>query len=286
MELEQGGRRLSLERPRVMGVLNVTPDSFSDGGRFHAPDQALDQAAQMVAAGVDIVDIGGESTRPGAAPVSEQQELDRVLPVLEGLRQRFDVWISVDTSSPAVMRAAATAGADMLNDVRALSREGALAAAVDTGLPVCLMHMQGEPANMQSDPRYDDVVNQVVGYLTERRDAALAAGIPAGRIVLDPGFGFGKTLEHNLALVRALPGLAELGHPLLVGLSRKSMLGRITGRPVDQRLGASVAAALLCAQRGAQIIRVHDVAETVDALAVWQAVMRIGSVSESRESVK
>ncbi|TGG94315.1 dihydropteroate synthase [Natronospirillum operosum] len=269
-----------------MGVLNVTPDSFSDGGRFHAPDQALDQAAQMVAAGVDIVDIGGESTRPGAAPVSEQQELDRVLPVLEGLRQRFDVWISVDTSSPAVMRAAATAGADMLNDVRALSREGALAAAVDTGLPVCLMHMQGEPANMQSDPRYDDVVNQVVGYLTERRDAALAAGIPAGRIVLDPGFGFGKTLEHNLALVRALPGLAELGHPLLVGLSRKSMLGRITGRPVDQRLGASVAAALLCAQRGAQIIRVHDVAETVDALAVWQAVMRIGSVSESRESVK
>lgn len=286
MELEQGGRRLSLERPRVMGVLNVTPDSFSDGGRFHAPDQALDQAAQMVAAGVDIVDIGGESTRPGAAPVSEQQELDRVLPVLEGLRQRFDVWISVDTSSPAVMRAAAGAGADMLNDVRALSRAGALVAAVETGLPVCLMHMQGEPENMQRDPRYDDVVNQVVGYLTERRDAALTAGIPAGRIVLDPGFGFGKTLEHNLALVRALPGLAELGHPLLVGLSRKSMLGRITGRAVDQRLGASIAAALLCAQRGAQIIRVHDVAETVDALAVWQAVMRIGSVSESRESVK
>ncbi|MCH8553416.1 MAG: dihydropteroate synthase [Natronospirillum sp.] len=270
--LQRGERRLTLDRPRVMGVLNVTPDSFSDGGRFYRPESAIDQAAGMVEAGVDILDIGGESTRPGAQAVSVAEEMDRVLPVLETLRGRFDVWISVDTSTPELMRAAAAAGADLLNDVRALTRDGALAAAAELGLPVCLMHMQGEPSTMQQDPRYDDVVNQVAGYLQERRDAAVSAGVNAANILLDPGFGFGKTLAHNLALLRALPHLAEAGHPLLVGLSRKSMLGKITGKAVDQRLGASVAAALLAVQRGAHIIRVHDVPDTVDAIKVWHAV--------------
>lgn len=272
LQLQHGSRRLTLDRPRVMGVLNVTPDSFSDGGRFFAAGKAIDQAAAMVEAGADILDIGGESTRPGAEPISVEQEMDRVLPVLEQLRARFDVWISVDTSTPALMEAAAAAGADLLNDVRALSRDGALATAARLQLPVCLMHMQGEPTTMQQDPRYDDVVNQVSGYLAERRDAAVSAGIAPGSILLDPGFGFGKTLAHNLALLRALPHLADLGHALLAGLSRKSMLGRITGRAVDERLGASVAAALLAVQNGARIVRVHDVPDTVDALAVWQAV--------------
>lgn len=278
--LQRGERRLTLDRPHVMGVLNVTPDSFSDGGRFFQPGSAIDQAATMVEAGVDILDIGGESTRPGAQSVSVQEELDRVLPVLEHLRSRFDVWISVDTSTPELMRAAAAAGADMLNDVRALTRDGALATAAELGLPVCLMHMQGEPATMQQDPRYDDVVNQVAGYLLERRDAAVAAGVDATNILFDPGFGFGKTLEHNLALLRALPHLAESGHPLLAGLSRKSMLGKITGRTVDQRLGASVAAALLAVQRGAHIVRVHDVPDTVDALKVWHAVAGVPARAE------
>lgn len=263
---------LDLTRPKVMGVVNVTPDSFSDGGQFSKPDAAHAQILSMLEAGVDIIDVGGESTRPGATPVSVQQELDRVLPVVELVRRESDVWISVDTSTPQVMQEAASAGANLINDVRALSREGALAAAVQLDMPVCLMHMQGRPADMQNNPQYDDVVAQVGGYLRERSQVALAAGMRSEQILVDPGFGFGKTLAHNLALLRALPQLAKLGYPVLAGMSRKSMLGEITGKPVEQRQAASVAAALLAAQRGANIVRVHDVAETVDALAVLYAV--------------
>lgn len=272
MQLTHKHRVLDLTRPRVMGVLNVTPDSFSDGGRFDRPEAARQQVLAMMAAGVDIIDVGGESTRPGAAPVSVQQELDRVVPVVEWVRSESDVWISVDTSTPEVMTAAAVAGADIINDVRALTREGALAAAAELDMPVCLMHMQGQPADMQNNPQYENVVAQVLGYLQARCQAAVSAGIQAQHLMLDPGFGFGKTLAHNLALLRALPQFVELGYPVLVGMSRKTMLGQITGRPVEQRQAASVAAAMMAAMRGAHIIRVHDVAETIDALAVLQAV--------------
>ncbi|MFY0665785.1 MAG: dihydropteroate synthase [Natronospirillum sp.] len=272
MQIEYKGRILDLSRPRVMGVVNVTPDSFSDGGRFFKPDAARAQVLSMLDAGVDIIDVGGESTRPGATPVSVQQELDRVLPVVELVRRESDVWISVDTSTPQVMQASAEAGADLINDVRALTRDGALSMAAQLDMPVCLMHMQGRPVDMQNNPQYDDVVAQVLGYLRERSQAALGAGVRSANVLLDPGFGFGKTLAHNLALLRALPQLSELGYPVLVGMSRKSMLGEITGQPVEHRQAASVAAALLAAQRGAHIIRVHDVAETVDALMVLHAV--------------
>ena len=271
MKLTHGDKTLDLTRPQVMGVLNVTPDSFSDGGRHNDPDAAVAQANAMLAAGATLIDVGGESTRPGAQPVSLAEELRRVLPVVEAVRRHTDAWISVDTSSPEVMVAAVEAGADMLNDVRAFTRPGALAQVAALQVPVCLMHMQGEPDRMQNDPRYSDVVNQVMAYLGERAVALRAAGVPSDRIVVDPGFGFGKTLAHNLDLLNALPMLSTLGYPVLVGMSRKSMIGDITGRPVAERTAGSVAAAMLAVQHGAAIVRVHDVAETVDALAIQRA---------------
>ena len=257
--------------PRVMGVLNVTPDSFSDGGRWSDREAALRHAADMVREGADIIDVGGESTRPGAEAVSEQQELDRVIPVLEALAGEFDVTLSVDTSKAAVMRAAVAAGAGMLNDVFALRQPGALAAAADLEVPVCLMHMQGEPRSMQADPHYEDVVAEVERFLLERADTAQAAGISRELIMLDPGFGFGKTPAHNLALLRSLPRLVRAGYPVLAGLSRKRLLETLTGRSVDQRLAGSLALALAAARGGASIIRVHDVPETVDVLRVMAA---------------
>lgn len=260
-----------------MGVINVTPDSFSDGGSLYS-GPALDlelvreRARLMVADGARILDIGGESTRPGAATVSLQQELDRVIPCVEAIRAELDVVVSVDTSNPGLMRAAAAAGAGMINDVRALTREGALAAAVELRVPVCLMHMQGAPATMQEQPHYDDVVAEVASYLQQRATQCEAAGLAAGMIYLDPGFGFGKTVEHNLRLLQGLPQLAALGYPLLVGLSRKSMIGKLIGRDADQRLPASIALAVMAAERGARVIRSHDVRETVDALAMVQAL--------------
>lgn len=272
MELDCGGRRLDLSHPRVMGVLNVTPDSFSDGGRFIAPGRAIDQAHAMCEAGAAIIDIGGESTRPGAAPVPLQQELDRVIPVIEALAPGLPVPLSIDTSKPGVMRAAVAAGAGMINDVCALAAPGALEAARDAAVPVCLMHMQGEPRTMQSDPKYSDVVADIKSYLAGRVAACEAAGMDRGRLLLDPGFGFGKTLAHNLRLLARLAEFRELGLPLLVGLSRKSMFGALLDRPVEQRLVPSVVAAVLAAQHGAALLRVHDVAETADALKLLQAV--------------
>lgn len=270
--LSCGNRTLDLSRPCVMGILNVTPDSFSDGGRFRAAGAARDRAAEMAGEGAVLIDIGGESTRPGATPVSVEEELGRVIPAVEWVARNLDVAISVDTGTPEVMRAAAEAGAHLINDVRALGRPGALAAAAATGLPVCLMHMQGEPGTMQQDPCYRDVVAEVRDFLLARVAACVEAGIPRDRLLLDPGFGFGKTLAHNLSLLRNLDVLAATGLPVLAGLSRKSMLGAILGgRPVDGRLHASVAAALLAAMRGACILRVHDVGPTVDALAVLGA---------------
>ncbi len=260
-----------------MGVMNITPDSFSDGGKlFTAGKPAIDaikaRAQQMVADGAHILDVGGESTRPGATAVSTQQELDRVIPCIEALSAEVDVTLSVDTSSPEVMRAAAAAGAGLLNDVRALSRKGALETAAALNLPVCFMHMQGEPTTMQANPHYSDVVAEVRGWLLERVELALAAGVDRGNIILDPGFGFGKSVEHNLALLRGLPALAEAGFPVLVGLSRKSLIGKLIGRGVDERLAASLSLAVLAADRGASIIRTHDVKETADALAMVSAI--------------
>lgn len=254
-----------------MGIVNVTPDSFSDGGRFLATDQAVAHARQLVEDGADVLDIGGESTRPGAQAVSEEEEIQRVVPVIEALLA-LNVPLSVDTMKPGVMRAALAAGADLVNDVNALQAEGAMDAVANSYAAVCLMHMQGQPATMQQAPRYGDAVAEVEDYLLERASAAQAAGIAAERIVLDPGFGFGKTLDHNLALFRELPRLVSKGYPILAGLSRKSMLGTITGRPVEQRLHASIAAALMAAERGARILRVHDVAATCDAIKIWKAI--------------
>ncbi len=271
--LDLAGRPLVLDRPRVMGVLNITPDSFSDGGDFFAPDTALERAQELVDAGADIIDIGGESTRPGADEVPMEEELHRILPVLGELASDLDVPVSVDTTKPEVMEAAADAGAGMINDVMALRRPGALEAAAATGLPVCLMHMQGEPRTMQQDPVYDDVVNDVRAFLAERVAACEAAGMTRDRLVLDPGFGFGKTLSHNYQLLGQLDVLTELGLPVLVGMSRKSMLGRLVNRPVHERLAAGTAAATLAAWQGARIIRVHDVAATVDAMSVVAAAL-------------
>ncbi|HEX7055165.1 MAG TPA: dihydropteroate synthase [Burkholderiales bacterium] len=252
-----------------MGVVNVTPDSFSDGGRFFGTAAAVAHARRLADEGADIVDIGGESTRPGAAPVSEAEELGRVIPVLERIA---DLCVSVDTRRPAVMRAALAAGASMINDVQALQAPGALEAVREARCAVCLMHMKGEPATMQHAPHYDDVVAEVKGFLRQRLAAAEAAGIERSRLVVDPGFGFGKTAEHNLELLRALGALRELGVPLAAGLSRKSTIGRITGRPAGERLAGSLAMALLALERGATILRVHDVKETKDVIAVWEAV--------------
>ncbi len=272
MVLDCGGRSLDLTVPRIMGILNVTPDSFSDGGDFFVPDAALFQAERMIGDGADIIDIGGESTRPGAEDVSDDEELRRVIPLVEAIANRFAVIVSVDTSKPAVMRAAAAAGAGMLNDVRALRAPGALEAAREAALPVCLMHMQGAPRTMQENPQYDDVVTDVGLFLEQRLAACEAATIPRHRLLIDPGFGFGKTLTHNLQLLAGLNKLTDLEVPLLVGLSRKSMLGAITGRDVRDRLAASLSAAVVAVQRGATIVRVHDVAETADVLGVLRAV--------------
>lgn len=265
-------RSLDLTVTRVMGVVNVTPDSFSDGGRFINADAALEQAHRLISAGASILDVGGESTRPGATPVSVQLELDRVVPVIEALAQETEVLLSVDTSTPEVMREAARAGAHLINDVRALSREGALQAAMDTGLAVCLMHMQGQPGTMQMSPEYGDVVGEVERYLNERIAACEAAGLQRQQLLVDPGFGFGKTLGHNLSLLKHLDRFRRWGCPVLVGMSRKSMIGDVLGKPVDQRLYGSLAAAVAAAMNGASIVRVHDVAETADAIAVINAL--------------
>ncbi|EIK44052.1 dihydropteroate synthase [Cellvibrio sp. BR] len=261
----------------VMGILNTTPDSFSDGGSYYknhrlSLDLALRRAEQMLLDGAQIIDVGGESTRPGAPIVSVQEELDRVIPVVEAVVGQLGALVSVDTSSASVIRESASRGASLINDVRALQREGAVAAAAETGLPVCLMHMQGEPDTMQQNPNYSDVVEQVFGFLEARLAVCQAAGIAREQILLDPGFGFGKTLAHNLALLKHLPEFARFGLPLLVGMSRKSMVAQLLGRPVEQRLAGSLALAMLAAERGAAIIRVHDVAETVDVLKVLAAV--------------
>lgn len=271
--LDCNGRPLTLDRPRVVGILNVTPDSFSDGGLYADLDAAVAHGLAMVAQGADMLDVGGESTRPGAADVSEQDELARVLPVIEALVARTDKPISIDTSKPEVMRAAVAAGAGMVNDVYALRREGALDAAASLGVPVCIMHMQGEPRGMQDDPRYDDVVGEVHRFLADRLFACELAGIDKRKVLVDPGFGFGKTLEHNLELLRELRRFTDLGSGVYAGLSRKSMIGTITGRsaPADRAAG-SVAAALIAVQQGAKLVRVPDVQATVDALAVWHAV--------------
>lgn len=260
-------------RVQVMGILNVTPDSFSDGGQFHARDAALQRVEAMLAQGVDIVDIGGESTRPGAAAVTLAEELARVVPVISAIRERFDVPISVDTSKPEVMQAAVAAGADMINDVRALQEPGALAVCAGLSVPICLMHMQGQPRTMQHNPQYTDVVAEISQFFAERIQACVAAGIQRERLILDPGFGFGKTLQHNVDLLAKLDTFLTFNLPLLVGISRKSMIGALLNdRPVDGRLHGSVAAAVIAAMKGASIVRVHDVAATVDAIKIVNAV--------------
>lgn len=267
-----GNRFLDLARAHVMGILNVTPDSFSDGGRFCQLDAALRHAEAMVAAGATLIDVGGESTRPGARSVSPTEELERVAPIVERIHRELDVIISVDTSTPAVMREAARLGAGLINDVRSLRRDGALDAAAATGLPVCLMHMLGEPGTMQDDPHYDDVTREVADFLAERLGQCAAVGIPAERIILDPGFGFAKTLAHNLSLFKHMEALHALGRPLLVGVSRKSMIGNALGRPVGERLYGGLALAALALTKGARILRVHDVAETMDVVRMIDAV--------------
>jgi dihydropteroate synthase len=268
MQLKLKTRVLDLGTPAVMGVLNVTPDSFSDGGRHSALTAALERAHEMVEEGAAIVDVGGESTRPGAQPVSEQEEMDRVLPVIESIRRELDCAVSIDTMKPAVMRQACAAGAELINDVMALRAPGALQAARDTGAAVCLMHMQNGPQTMQQAPSYGDVVREVVDFLEERVAACAAAGIARERLLLDPGFGFGKKLEHNLNLLGNLRRFTELGYPVLVGLSRKSMFQSLLGLAVDQRLVPSVAAAALAVFQGAAIVRAHDIKETVQAIKV------------------
>jgi len=272
MHLDCAGKRLDLTGPAVMGVLNVTPDSFSGDGLPRDVAAACAQALAMQAAGAAVIDIGGESTRPGAARVSVDEELRRVLPVIERLAGQLAIPICIDTRQPQVMRAAVAAGAGLINDVAALREPGALDVAAALGVPVVLMHMQGEPGTMQMAPHYDDVVAEVAAFLTGRVAVCEAAGIARQRLLLDPGFGFGKSAAHNIALLRGLPRLADIGLPLLAGLSRKSLIGAITGAPVEKRLGGSIALALLAAQRGARLLRVHDVEQTVQALAVLAAV--------------
>jgi len=267
-----GNRVLDLTHTHVMGILNITPDSFSDGGRFAQRDAALRHAAAMVGAGATLIDVGGESTRPGAHSVSPLQELERVAPIVEAIHQELDVVISVDTSTPAVIRETARLGAGLINDVRSLQREGALDAAVATGLPVCLMHMLGEPTDMQNDPHYDDLVGEVSAFLRERMAECMAAGIDREKIILDPGFGFAKTLDHNLSLFKHMQALHALGRPLLVGVSRKSMIGKVLDRPVSERLSGGLALAAMAMIQGARILRVHDVAETVDVVRMIAAV--------------
>jgi dihydropteroate synthase len=267
-----GKFQLDLSTPKVMGIVNVTPDSFSDGGKFAATNLAVEHALKLAAEGADILDIGGESTRPNATPVGLQEELDRVIPVIEALAKQVNIPLSIDTYKPQVMQAAIAAGASMVNDVRALQEHGAMEIVANSNVGVCLMHMQGTPQTMQDNPHYNDVVNDVSAFLAERLQASIDAGIVRDRILLDPGFGFGKTREHNITLLQNLESFATLGQPLLVGLSRKSVLGQMTGNDVDARLYASIAASVLAAQKGAKILRVHDVKATVEALKVVAAI--------------
>lgn len=275
MILHCGSRTLDLRRPQIMGILNVTPDSFSDGGQFVDPAKAIQHAAAMMTDGATVIDVGGESTRPGASPVTTEEELARVIPAVEGITAQLDVTVSVDTSNPVVIREAALAGAHMINDVRALQREGALTAAAATGLPVCLMHMQGSPESMQKHPCYDDVIQEVRRFLIERADAARNAGIDASQILLDPGFGFGKNHVHNYTLLNRLDQIGSLGYPLLTGLSRKRMIAEVLPDGAD-RDPASATAAALCAMKGARILRVHNVKATSDAISVLTAMMEEG----------
>ena len=268
-----GNFQLDLSTPRVMGIVNVTPDSFSDGGKFSQTNLAIEHALKLVEEGAAILDIGGESTRPNATPVSLQQELDRVVPVIEALVNQINIPISIDTYKSQVMQAAIDAGASMVNDVRALQENGAMEIVANSNVGVCLMHMQGTPQTMQNNPQYNDVVSDIKIFLQARLQATIHAGVPASRILLDPGFGFGKTREHNITLIQQLESFVDLGQPLLVGLSRKSVLGQVTGNDVDARLYASIAASVIAAQKGAKILRVHDVKATVEALKVVTAIM-------------
>ncbi|MGW7675330.1 dihydropteroate synthase [Shewanella sp. S23-S33] len=270
-ELIAGTKRLALSSPIVMGILNVTPDSFSDGGQYSSYELACQHVDDMVAQGAGMIDIGGESTRPGAAEVSLADELARVIPLVKYVAAHHDVWISVDTSKPEVMRQAVAAGAHLINDVRALKEPGALEAAAELQVPICLMHMQGEPKSMQFAPTYHNVIEEVSVFLTERIEACLRAGIPRELLILDPGFGFGKSLEHNYELLAKLDCFAQFDLPILIGLSRKSMIGNLLAKPTSERLAGSLAGAMIAAQKGAHIIRVHDVTETVDMLKVLQA---------------
>ncbi|WP_372942967.1 dihydropteroate synthase [Shewanella sp.] len=272
-QLIHANKTLDLSAPVVMGIVNVTPDSFSDGGAYTGFEKTCRHVDNLVEQGALVIDVGGESTRPGAAEVSVEEELARVLPIIEYTAKTHDVWISIDTSKPEVMEAAVNAGANLINDVRALQAPGALAMAASLDVPICLMHMQGEPQTMQDAPEYADVVDEVAAFFELRIAYCEAAGIERERLILDPGFGFGKTLAHNYRLLAMLPTLHEFHLPVLVGLSRKSMIGNLLGRDTDQRLAGSIAGALIAAQQGAQIIRVHDVAETVDALKVMSATM-------------
>jgi len=276
MPMNFAGRTLDMAACHVMGVLNVTPDSFSDGGRFNQIDSALARAREMVADGAVFIDVGGESTRPGATPVPLQEELDRVCPVVEAIARELDVIVSVDTSAPDVMRETVALGAGLINDVRALQRPGAPEEMGRADVPVCIMHIQGEPDHMQENPTYRNVLQDVSSFLTERLRVVEAAGVRSDRIILDPGFGFGKTVQHNFQLLGALEQLKQLGHPILAGMSRKSMLGHVTGRDVGERLSASVAAATIAALKGVSIIRAHDVRGTVDAVKVVAAMEEAG----------
>lgn len=273
MKIYANGKCLDLSVPQIMGILNFTPDSFSDSGRFFRLDKALFQTEKMLNEGAAIIDIGGESTRPMAEEVSEQEELQRVVPLVEAVRQRFDCWISVDSSKALVMREAAKVGMDLINDIRALQQPNALQAAAELGLPVCIMHMQGQPRTMQANPKYTDVVQDVLAFLRNRSAECIAAGVRKENLIWDVGFGFGKTVQHNYQLLQRLTTFCEDGYPLLVGLSRKSMIGAVLDKPVEERLIGSAVGALIAAQNGARILRVHDVAATADALKVWQATI-------------
>ena len=274
MKLYANNKCLDLSFPQIMGILNFTPDSFSDSGQFFSLDKALFQVEKMLKEGATIIDIGGESTRPMAEEVSEAEELQRVIPLVEAVQKRFDCWISVDTSKAIVMQEAAKVGMDLINDIRALREPGALEIAGQLNLPTCIMHMQGQPRTMQANPHYDDVVQDVYQFLTDRTQACLAAGIAKENIIWDMGFGFGKTVQHNYKLLQQLAQFCESGYPVLAGLSRKSMIGAVLDKPVTERVVGSVAGALIAAQNGATILRVHDVAATADALKVWQATQQ------------
>ena len=274
MKLYANNKCLDLSFPQIMGILNFTPDSFSDSGQFFSLDKALFQVEKMLKEGATIIDIGGESTRPMAEEVSEAEELQRVIPLVEAVQKRFDCWISVDTSKAIVMQEAAKVGMDLINDIRALREPGALEIAGQLNLPTCIMHMQGQPRTMQTNPHYDDVVQDIYQFLTDRTQACLAVGIAKENIIWDIGFGFGKTVQHNYKLLQQLAHFCESGHPVLAGLSRKSMIGAVLDKPVTERVVGSVAGALIAAQHGATILRVHDVAATADALKVWQATQQ------------